>query len=90
MKIFRAEPIESELNNPRWARSTHKGWAVVRAEDEDQAVIELNLAFGIATTRQLGAKVLHPPWGDIELVNWTEIDEPQYPAEGEAGILSKA
>jgi len=61
MKIFRGTPIESRLNDPRWATSTHKGWVIVRAENEDRAATLAMLAFIIATSRQPGAEVLTPP-----------------------------
>ncbi len=82
MKVFKAEPIESKLDDPRWKASTHKKWVVVRAENEDQAIT-------IMSRRQLGADVLTLPWWDKDLVKWTEINDPKYPAEGKAEILDK-
>jgi len=90
MKIFKAEPIESKLDDPRWARSTHKKWVVVRAENEDQAMTRVSRDFGIATKKQPpGLEVLTPPWGNKEFVKWSEINDPKYPAEGEEGVLDK-
>ncbi len=89
MRIFKVEPIESKLDDPRWTRSTHKKWVVVRAENEDQAITIVSRNFDIATGRQLGTDVLIPPWWDKNLVEWTEINDPKYPAEGQARILEK-
>jgi len=33
--------------------------------------------------------VLTPPWGDKSLVEWSEVNDSKYPAEGEAKILEK-
>jgi len=89
MKVFKAEPIEAKLDDPRWKASTHKKWVVVRAEDEDQAITIVSRNFDIATGRQLGRDVLVPPWWDKNLVEWTEINDPKYPAEGQARKLEK-
>jgi len=89
MKVFKAKPIESKLNDDRRKASTHKKWVVVRAENEDQAITIMSRNFDIATGRRLGADVLTPPWWDKDLVKWTEINDPKYPMEGQARILEK-
>ena len=82
MKIFKAEPIESKLNDPRWTGSTHKKWVIVRAETEGRAINIMSKDYKIATSRQLGVDVLTSPWWDKDLVKWTEINDPKYPVEG--------
>ncbi len=90
MKVFKAEPIEAKLDDPRWTGSTHKKWVIVRAENEDQAITIMSRNFDKATKKQpLGQEVLTPPWWDKNLVKWTEINDPKYPAKGQAKILEK-
>ncbi len=89
MKNFKAEPIESKLNDPRWTRSTHKKWVVVRAEDEDRAMTIASIDFGIATKKNPGADVLTSPWENNDLVVWSEINDPKYSMGGVEGVIDK-
>jgi len=89
MKVFKAEPIESKLKDLRWARSIHKKWVVVRAEDEGHAMTIASRDLGIATEKNPGADVLTSPWKINDLVVWSEINDPKYSVEGEAEILDK-
>lgn len=89
MKTFKAEPVQSKLDDPRWNRSPHKKLLIVRAENEDRAMTIADRAFDTAAMKQPGAEVLTPPWGDPDLVIWTEINDPQYPPNGEEGVIAK-
>ncbi len=89
MKNFKAEPIASKLNDPSWARSIYKKWVVVRAEDEDRAMTIASRDFGIATEKNPGADVLYPPWGNNDLVIWSEINDPKYSLGGVEGVIDK-
>ncbi len=89
MKVFKAEPIESKLSDDRWKASTHKSVVIVRAETEDKAMTLLEWRLLMPTKRQVGAEVLTPPWGDKSLVEWSEVNDSKYPAEGNAEILAK-
>jgi hypothetical protein len=89
MKVFKAEPIGSKLDDLRWIGSTHKKWVVVRADSEDSAMTLLEWKFKGAVTKPVGVEVLTSPWGDKSLVKWSEIDDLKYSAEGKAEIIDK-
>jgi len=88
MKIFKAEPVESRLNEPHWNTSTHKGWVIIRAIDEERAKHIASLEFRIATHHVPGDIIPGNPWRE-GLVNYTEITESEYSVEGEEGVLAK-
>jgi len=85
MKVFKAEPIESKLSDDRWKASTHKGVVIVRAKTESKAMTLLEWEFKAVETRPIDVEDPPSPWGDKSLVEWTEINDPKYPAEGKAG-----
>jgi len=37
----------------------------------------------------MSLRVNLPPWGFKILVNWSEINDPKYPADGEEGVIEK-
>ena len=89
MRIFKVEPIESKLDDPRWTRSTHKKWVVVRAENEDRAMTIVSRDFGIGTKKNPGADVLTSPWEINDLVVWSEINDPKYSMGGVEDVIDK-
>jgi hypothetical protein len=92
MSVFRAESIESKSDDPRWGRSKYKKYVVVRAENENKAMtlIEWDPELSGATEKPaIGGEIPTCPWSDRSLVSWTEIDDSEYPTEGEAEILDK-
>lgn len=89
MKIFKAEPLESKLDDPSWETSIHKGWVVVRAKSKEQAMGIAREEFWRMPKKLPGAAILTPPWGDSALVVWSEINDHKYPVEGKEEILDK-
>jgi len=93
MKIFKAEPIESSINEHHWNASTHKGWAIIRAEDEDGARRIASSEFVLHAPLRLGEQIPVNPWraghaSYTELTN-AEIESSGYSIEGEEGIIKK-
>ena len=93
MKIFKAEPIESRINERPWDGSTHKGWVIVRAENERNVIHILSSEFGIAARLRSGEDTPKNPWR-AGLANYTEmtdeeIESSEYSIEGEEGIIEK-
>ncbi|MCF8721882.1 hypothetical protein [Nitrospina gracilis] len=92
MKIFRAEPIPEFIDEHHWRRSTHKGWVIVRAENEDKARSLVAIEFGFAPERIPGQELPVNPWWShasfTELAQ-TEIEDAGYTLDGEEEILNK-
>ena len=93
MKIFKAEPIPERLKENHWNASTHRGWAIIRAENEENAISIASSEFGIAALKKLGEETPVNPWRNglaifTELTK-EEIEESSYSTKGEEGILNK-
>lgn len=89
MKVFKVEPIASKLHHKSWDRAQYKGSIVVRAENKAEAIRKLNSEFQLAVLYvSLGSRVIYSPWENMELVTWQEINDPDYPAEGETAIMT--
>ena len=89
MKIFKAEPNETRANENHWKRSPHKGWIIVRAENEEQA--RRVVSSELDRTNEAG---LVNPWDSEDIAIFTEltteeIEEAQYSLNGEERILDK-
>jgi len=87
MKVFRAEPIQGKLGDPRWSRSKHKGWVEIMAENEHQAITLVEWMYIEVRVNPGPVEQLENPWGDKSLVNWTEISDHKYTLEGNPRIL---
>ena len=93
MKIFKGEPIESRMNENPWNASTHKGWVIIRAENEGNAMHIAASELGIAASIKIGEVIPVNPWRG-GLVNYTEIkveeiERSNYSIGGEEGIIEK-
>ena len=92
MKIFKVDPIKSGKKDHRWNASTHKGWAIIRAEDEREAEQVASQAFHKGAGRKIGEEIGNP-WAS-PLVNYTEMTHTEietygYSIEGEKGVIGK-
>ena len=94
MKIYIADPIESRINENHWQASTHKGWVIIRAENEGNAIRIASSEYGIATHKIIGEDSTPlNPWR-VGLVNYTEltneeIESSNYSLEGKEEIIAK-
>jgi len=96
MKIFKAEPVKSQFDNPLWKGSCHKGWAHIRARNENWARTSAASEFKIVTTSSgnFSEEPLPSPWNEDEIVKFTEmtnvdIENFNYSIEGDLGIIAK-
>ena len=93
MKIFKAEPITKRLNEHPWNASTHRGWVVIRAENERKAISIAASEFRTAATKNFGEVIPVNPWrgGLAKFTEMTdaEIDHSNYSTAGEESIIDK-
>jgi len=96
MKIFKAEPIKSQLNNSLWKGSCHKSWAHIRARKENWARTTAAFEFKNVTTSsgKFAEEPLPSPWNENEIVRFTEmtneeIENFNYSIEGDSEIIAK-
>ena len=85
MKIWKLSPLD--LNFAGWCCSIHKGDAIVRAEDEEEARNIATQNFGILAPKVPGQETPHNPWNDSTVVKCIELDNPNYSTDGPAGLL---
>ena len=85
MPLWRLTPIDP--TDPNWEASSHRGPAVVRADDEDEARHVAQEAFGVKTRFVPGKGVLAPPWLRPNLVRVEEIEDERFDPEGPTEVL---
>ncbi len=85
MPIWRLTPVD--LTDPDWGASSHRGFALVRARDEEEAREAAAAAFDVPTRFEPGRGVLAPPWKRPRLVTAEVIEDPRFEAEGPAEVL---
>ena len=82
MPVWKLTP--TDLSDPNWEASSHRGMAVVRAPDEAAARAAAAAAFNVPTR--------FPPTGGVKwhspvLVKAERIDNPRYEPDGPTEIL---
>jgi hypothetical protein len=85
MPVYRLVPLEPD--DPEWRASAHRGAAVVRARDEDEARRLASRAFRRPVARQEGDIVLGSLWRQPYAVRAETLEDGPYPAEGPAAVL---
>jgi hypothetical protein len=85
MPVYRLVPLEPD--DPEWRASAHRGAAVVRARDEDEARRLASRAFARRVARQEGDVVLGSLWRQPYAVKAEPLGDGPYAAEGPAAIL---
>jgi hypothetical protein len=85
MRIWRLSPVD--LSDPNWEASAHKGIAIVRAENEEEARKLAQQAFGVKTRFAPGAGIIAPPWQRPEHVTAMIVLDSPYDPEGPPEVL---
>ena len=86
MKIWKLSPLG--LDFAGWCCSCHKGDAIVRAEDEEEARNIANQRFLILAEKVSSCQETpHSPWKDSSVVKCIELDNSKYSTDGPAGLL---
>ena len=85
MPLWKLKPID--ISDPNWEASSHKGVAIVRAENEEQARKVADKAFAIKTRFPPGHGILAPPWLRAALVNAEQISDPKFAIAGPDEVL---
>ncbi len=86
MAIWHLTPID--LDDPSWEASSHRGAAIVRAENEDAAREIAQRAFGVKTGFRPQHRIIAPPWKRSKLVRAEHVRDPRFKEEGPAEVLS--
>lgn len=82
MKIFRLEPVQEHLSDPRWETSTKRKTCWVAATTEEQARDKVRDETYIAARRkEVGGLILTSPWHDPTLTT-CQVDDT---AKGKTG-----
>ena len=85
MRIWRLSPVD--LSDPNWQASAHRGVAIVRAENEEEARKLAQQAFGVKTRFAPGGGIIAPPWQRAELVAAEILPDSPYDPEGAPEVL---
>ena len=86
MKIWEFLPVDPA--DDCWAERAYKGRIVVRAPTEERAREILSLAIWLPADRLVGGGLVPtPPWNDPELVNYRELTDGSFDADGDEAIL---
>jgi hypothetical protein len=85
MPVWKLTP--TDLSDPNWEASSHRGMAVVRAPDEAAARAAATEAFDVPTRFPPTGGAKFPPWHSPALVKAERIVDPRYAAEGPTEIL---
>jgi hypothetical protein len=86
MAIWHLSPVN--LDDPSWEASSHRGAAVIRAENENEAREIAQEAFGVKTGFRPRRRIIAPPWKSTELVHAEHVSDPRFEEEGPAELLS--
>ena len=86
MKILKLFPLDPDSSD--WRCSTHKGVAIVRADNEDQArdIARDNLN-AIAKQESSCEKTPSSPWTNEEVVGCVPLDDSPYSIDGPPKLL---
>jgi hypothetical protein len=75
MKIFRLEPVQEHLSDPRWETSTKRKTCWVAATTEEQARDKVRDETYIAARgKEVGGLILTSPWHDLTLTT-CQVDD---------------
>lgn len=85
MPIWKLSPID--LIDPNWEASSHRGAAIVRAENEEAARVLAQKVFGVKTGFPPGRGITAPPWKRAELVKAECYEQSLYENEGPNEVL---
>ena len=85
MPVYRLVPLEPD--DPEWRASAHRGAAVVRARDEDEARRLASRAFARRVARQEGDVVLGSLWRQPYAVRAEPLADAPYPQDGPSAVL---
>jgi hypothetical protein len=85
MPVWKLTP--TDLADPNWEASSHRGPAVVRAPNEAAARKAAAEAFDVATHFPPRGGAKFPPWHSPALVKAERIEEARYEAKGPTEIL---
>lgn len=79
--------IPTDLADPNWEASSHRGAAVVRAPNEEAARKAAAEAFDVPTHFPPRAGAKFPPWHSPALVRAEQIEDARYEAKGPTEVL---
>jgi hypothetical protein len=85
MPIWRLIPVDPL--DPKWAASSHRAPAVVRAPDERLARETAAEAFAVQVRFMPGQGIRVPPWRRPQSVRAELLRDPPYPEEDPAEVL---
>jgi len=85
MKIWKLSPLDIDFAG--WCFSIHKGDAIVRAEDEEEARNIATQHFRIAAKKVPGQETPLNPWNYSTVVKCIELDNSKYSTDDPAGLL---
>lgn len=85
MALWKLSPID--LTDPSWQSSSHRGPAIVRAKNEDQARAIAARSFDLPVGFRPGQGVHAPPWRRASLVRIEAIDDPRFTPDGPDEVL---
>ena len=87
MKIWKLSPLV-DFDSVDWCCSSHKGDAIVRAENEKEArELAVNHFLSLAKYNGPCQKTPCSPWGDSSVVRCIELDNSEYSTGGLAKVL---
>lgn len=85
MPIWKLSPVD--LKDPNWEASSHRGAAIVRARDQEEARRTAAKAFDVKVGFKPGQGVKAPPWRRPDLVRVEPIEDARFDPEGPADVL---
>ena len=85
MLVWKLMP--TDLSDPNWEASSHRGVALVRAPDETAARDAAAKAFDVPTRFPPRGGAKFPPWRSAALVEAKRVDDPRYDSEGPTEVL---
>lgn len=88
MPVWRLTP--TDLADPNWEASSHRGPAVIRAPTEAAARKAAAAAFDVPTQFSPGGGAKFPPWNSPALVRVERIEDSRYEAKGRTEVLDPA
>lgn len=83
--IWRLTPVD--LDDPSWEASSHRGYAIIRAENEDVAREIAQQAFGVKTGFRSHHGIIAPPWKRAGLVRVEHVRDPRFEEDGPGELL---
>ena len=81
MFLYQATVVDSFADE--WRRSRYQGAVTVRASDETEARIEMDIQFGIAAQKPL----VGSPWINPAIVEVRRIDDSRFSPDGPVKVL---